>query len=1288
MSTKVAEHNRAPEWRPIRAIPGHPEKSDTVKQTEASWVLPGLWPEGVLLLAGRPKSGKTTLAIGAMVEIACGGEWCGELVRKRRVAVITEVPEQTLSGIQAYAQHMGREGDEAIEVYGPEQAWLPLNRHTDWWRGLLERVGPGGVVFLDTLMRVVRVADWNDAAQVQDALEPLLEEARQRGVSVWIIHHISKAPTWQNAPVGEASVLGSTYLAGAVDVLALLQKKGRDGILVRVQGRGVPETDFRFRRVSLSPTQFLWEPRDGPEACKVPAVAAPGQNGQKALTAREDAPSLTALERRILEDLTANGPSTIREIAARIGKRANPVRKVLYALRDVGLVQEVGERPRSSYRGGSPEKVYCAARHIPEPRRAIGESADILASESTVFHSDPQCSTVFHSIPIYTQEHSLEDTLASADTRQSANGDSISNADITLKDAEPRRNENESSVESARISTNFDHHRADKNAILNDLDDDSCDDEEFARDPLDSLIDYLLDYSRGMSAILPQFFQFLDRRDGILEWGRQLAQKRPEVCLRVSRARAMMKRIVREWEDNRLELEELAADLELISREEADRAWHPEIMKALLAAAFLHDPARMDRTAQFLEEPSESSSAAREIEQDPRAESSNFDSESNESSSDSANPHSNSADMDSISMESARESKESATRGAIPEAPIVRVIYVRGETGICARFLAAQCPYCGGIHEHGGGSGSESVEEFLGVTRAHCVPSGPEYRLVIRGHPEMVHEPLRKATEEAPSGPDPAAEALIEPLLQALDAGIRTDVALAERLKAPRYRVQEALRILAARGQVAAFASDGVCCWARVPRESEDSDSEPDSREVSSIPRESLNFNPESNESLSDSANPHSNSADMDSISMESARNLNEGYREMLVHSTLAARFREVFRERSRRPPADRRVRVPTFERLLERYRELYLRVKARESNEFSNPDPEMSSEMRNSSDSEEVDMGAKKRKKVVSITDAHRRVWEKFPEGVWTELQLANWMGMDLEDLRAILADLEVLGAVKRTATGSVRFWSRVEGASLPAPEKEAPPEDSEVSRGPDPEIPAVPEASPDLEAGAEDPEDPFTGAEITRELLELIWPDLLERAGRRDLSLKAFLRSARIGPVEGRTITLIAPNEFLRDRFERFMRPLAEGLLEDALGVPVRIRCDLSPEAERARREAEEAARMPGPDEAITPAQAEAARRKVIGKAKQKFPGACLDAVIASSRVGEVEGRAITLVLPPSEVLFDRFNREMRAEAEKLFAEVLGGPVELRCVKAPKPAPPPLPEIHLEDEEEEAEP
>jgi hypothetical protein len=481
------------------------------------------------------------------------------------------------------------------------------------------------------------------------------------------------------------------------------------------------------------------------------------------------------------------------------------------------------------------------------------------------------------------------------------------------------------SNESARISMNHDPHRANhdessissESARLSSISIDSARESNESAVDSDELIDYLLEFPYGMHEILPRFFPFLHRGDGLIEQGRRLAKIRPEVCLRVPRARELMRRIVGEWEQNRLELVELAADLGLIAREKADRAWHPEIMKALLAASFLYDSARMDRAARFLQEPSGPERGA------PNA------------------TRGHSQDVHPEGMDLPPAGASTAGR-SIPEAPVVRIVYEHGQTGICVRFLGARCPYCGGIHEHGGGLDTDPIEKFLGPAQPHCSPSAPAYVLVIRGDPEMVRRPIQKAAE-APSGPDPAAEALIEPLLQALDAGIRTDVALAEHLKAPRHLVQEVLRILAARGQVAAFASDGVCCWARVPRESEDSDSEPDSREVSSIPRESLNFNPESNESLSDSAristNFDHNRADKNAISTESARNSNDGYREMFVHSNLAARFREVFRERSRRPPADRLVRVPTFERLLERYRELHLRVKEREmSNSDSIP--------------------------------------------------------------------------------------------------------------------------------------------------------------------------------------------------------------------------------------------------------------------------------------------------------------------------------------------------------------
>jgi len=309
--------------------------------------------------------------------------------------------------------------------------------------------------------------------------------------------------------------------------------------------------------------------------------------------------------------------------------------------------------------------------------------------------------------------------------------------------------------------------------------------------------------------------------------------------------------------------------------------------------------------------------------------------------------------------------------------------------------------------------------------------------------------------------------------------------------------------------------------------------------------------------------------------------------------------------------------------------------------------------------------MGEKNRKKTVRITDVHRRVYEQFPAGMWTELQLANRMGMGRDELRAVLEDLEALGVARRMAvatlgertTGTVRMWRRVEGASLPAPEEETPPEASEASHSPD-------------------PEDPFAGAEISRELLNLLWPDVLERAGRRDLSLRAILASSRIGDVEGRAITLILPNPAMRDRLQRMQRMLEEAL-EDALGLAVQVHLDLDPAAEAARQEALKvlsegpAGGGNGSGGALSLEQVEEARKKVIAWARQQFPGACIDAVVASSRIGDVEGRVITLILP-NEIIYERFQGEMHAIAQMLFAKALGGPVTLRCMRPPRPPSP----------------
>ena len=104
----------------------------------------------------------------------------------------------------------------------------------------IDEHGPA-LVIIDPLSRFVRVADFNDYAQVTRGLEPLIDLARASECQCHImaVHHNNKG----NGEGGDA-LLGSTGFFGAVDTLLTMRRHEKARTLATVQryGEDLPET--------------------------------------------------------------------------------------------------------------------------------------------------------------------------------------------------------------------------------------------------------------------------------------------------------------------------------------------------------------------------------------------------------------------------------------------------------------------------------------------------------------------------------------------------------------------------------------------------------------------------------------------------------------------------------------------------------------------------------------------------------------------------------------------------------------------------------------------------------------------------------------------------------------------------------------------------------------------------------------------------------------------------------------------------------------------------------------
>jgi hypothetical protein len=99
------------------------------------------------------------------------------------------------------------------------------------------------LAIIDPLLKLARVTNANDYAEVSRVLEPLIELARSSGCHLLCVHHLGKGER-----IGGDALLGSTALFAAVDTLLLMQRHDQIRTIATTQryGEDLPETVVAF----------------------------------------------------------------------------------------------------------------------------------------------------------------------------------------------------------------------------------------------------------------------------------------------------------------------------------------------------------------------------------------------------------------------------------------------------------------------------------------------------------------------------------------------------------------------------------------------------------------------------------------------------------------------------------------------------------------------------------------------------------------------------------------------------------------------------------------------------------------------------------------------------------------------------------------------------------------------------------------------------------------------------------------------------------------------------------
>jgi len=259
-------------------------------------------PEGITLLGGRPKAGKSGFAERASVEIS------------ENLPVLHFALEYNRLMLQA------RMSEYEIN---------PSQKLTLYHHGALPRLDAGGLdalkreiethqaelVVLDTFAKVKRAGDAKGYEAEYKAMEDLVNLKSDTGVSILMLHHTTK-PSHQEAGDIFDSILGSTALAAVPDNLLIITD--RDGAKI-LHGRGRLIEDFQLPLLWADPGFAV----DEPDAAL-----------------REKAP----LQFQIKQHLRQVDAATNKELAEALNKSVTSISNATAKLVDAGEVEQGSDK--------------------------------------------------------------------------------------------------------------------------------------------------------------------------------------------------------------------------------------------------------------------------------------------------------------------------------------------------------------------------------------------------------------------------------------------------------------------------------------------------------------------------------------------------------------------------------------------------------------------------------------------------------------------------------------------------------------------------------------------------------------------------------------------------------------------------------------------------------------------------------------------------------------------------------------------------------------------------------
>lgn len=276
------------------------------------WIVPGIVPAGLAVLAGRPKLGKSWLALSMAIAVGTGGHVLGRQVEQGRVLYLAL--EDNERRIQDRLRKLRAPSNAAIDF---RFGWRPL---TDGGTAdLMQAVNENAyrLVTIDTVSRALGRADQMDLADMNMTFGALQRLAMEREFGLTLVDHHRKAAGGAGDVIDD--VMGATSKVGVADcAMGIYRERGQSTATLKIAGRDVDDQELALQ---WDATTFCWQ---------LVGTA----SGVKAESLQADI--LAAIEEH-------GGEATAAQIARWLGKLPNNITRELAELVNKGVLMR-GER--------------------------------------------------------------------------------------------------------------------------------------------------------------------------------------------------------------------------------------------------------------------------------------------------------------------------------------------------------------------------------------------------------------------------------------------------------------------------------------------------------------------------------------------------------------------------------------------------------------------------------------------------------------------------------------------------------------------------------------------------------------------------------------------------------------------------------------------------------------------------------------------------------------------------------------------------------------------------------